>query len=311
MNDQLVLDLFRFQAEENPVYHQYLKHLGQNPLKINTLDEIPFLPIEFFRTHRVVTGTGTDQLIFESSGTTGSQTSRHYVLNENLYHNSLETGFRLLVGNPTDFCILALLPSYLERSNSSLVYMVDRLMKISGDPDNGFFLDDLEALAHQIRKVESTGRRILLIGVSFALIDLAEQFPMKLENTTIIETGGMKGRREELTRKQLHQILTEAFTVPAIGSEYGMTELLSQAWSGGHGLFRTPPTMKVLIRDPYNPFRQMPTGKTGGIDIIDLANRNSCSFIQTQDLGRAHPDGTFEVLGRFDSSAVRGCNLLY
>jgi hypothetical protein len=189
--------------------------------------------------------------------------------------------------------------------------MVDRLMKISGDPDSGFYMHDLESLAIKLSRLEAAGRRSLLIGVSYALLDLAEQHPMALKNTTIIETGGMKGRREELTRKQLHEILTEAFSLPVIWSEYGMTELLSQAWSTGHGLFRTPPGMQVLIRDPYDPFRRMPPDKTGGIDVIDTANRHSCSFIQTQDLGRVHPDGTFEVLGRFDGSEVRGCNLLY
>ncbi|MFO7618009.1 MAG: acyltransferase [Bacteroidales bacterium] len=305
------LSLFRSQAAENPVYRQYLENLDCNPLGVSSLEEIPFLPVEFFRTHRVVSGPGREQLVFESSGTTGVQTSSHYVLDESLYLQSLEEGFRLLVGDPADFCILALLPSYLERSNSSLVYMIDRLMKIGGNPDSGFFMHDLDELAGRLAQLEAVGRRSLLVGVSFALIDLAEQHPIPLKNSIIVETGGMKGRREELTRKQLHEILTGAFSVPVIWSEYGMTELLSQAWSAGHGIFRTPPQMRVLIRDPYDPFRRMPAGKTGGIDVIDLANRHSCSFIQTQDLGRAHPDGTFEVLGRFDGSDIRGCNLLY
>ncbi len=304
------METFRFQAAGNPVYRRYLELLGVDPESVTTPDDIPFLPVEFFRSYRVVTGTGEDVRVFESSGTTGAATSRHHLTDESPYLESLGAGFRHFFGEPSDYCILALLPSYLERGNSSLVFMMDQLIRQSGHPLSGFYLDNRESLAQNILLLEAAGRKTMLVGVSFALLDLAEQFPMPLKNTLIIETGGMKGRREELTREELHGILKAAFSVESIGSEYGMTELLSQAWSTGEGIYRTPPWMRVSIRDPYDPFRRMPAGKSGGIDVIDLANRNSCSFIQTQDLGRLHADGSFEVLGRFDNSELRGCNLL-
>lgn len=307
---RLALEIFRYQAAGNPVYGKYLGLLGCDPGSVTEVNQIPFLPVEFFKSHRIVAGPGREARVFESSGTTGSQTSRHYILEEEIYCRSLEEGFRLLVGDPSGFCFLALLPSYLERQNSSLVFMMDRLIRLSGRPESGFYLDNLAGLVQTLQTLEQSGRKTMLVGVSFALLDLAEKHPMKLSHTLIAETGGMKGRREELTREELHEILINAFGVESVWSEYGMTELLSQAWSAGNGLYRTPPWMKVLIRDPYDPFHRMADGKTGGIDIIDLANRNSCSFIQTQDLGRRHPDGAFEVLGRFDNSELRGCNLL-
>jgi phenylacetate-coenzyme A ligase PaaK-like adenylate-forming protein len=308
---RLALETFRHQAAGNPVYGQYLGLLGCDPGSITDPDKIPFLPVEFFKTRRIVTGADRESMVFESSGTTGSRTSRHYILDEGIYLRSLEEGFRLLVGNPADFCILALLPSYLERQNSSLVFMMDRLIRLSGQPESGFYLDNLDRLVGTLQTLEQSGRKTLLVGVSFALLDLAEKHPMKLRHTILAETGGMKGRREEITREELHEILTNAFGVETVWSEYGMTELLSQAWSAGKGLYRTPPWMQVIIRDPYDPFKRLEDGKTGGIDIIDLANRCSCSFIQTQDLGRRHPDGTFEVVGRFDNSELRGCNMLF
>ena len=307
---QSALDTFHRQATENPVYRQYLELLGCNPSSVSVIADIPFMPIGFFKSHRVVTGPGAETRIFESSGTTGDQTSKHYILNDRIYIDSLESGFRHFFGEPSDYCFLALLPSYLERQNSSLVFMMDHLIHQSSHPLSGFYLNNRSELAEKLEYLEKTGQKTMLIGVTFALLDLAEQFPMRLKNTVVVETGGMKGRREEPTREELHDILKTAFSLESVGSEYGMTELLSQAWSTGKGIYRTPPWMKILIRDPYDPFRRIPDGKSGGIDVIDLANQNSCSFIQTQDLGRLHPDGGFEVLGRFDHSELRGCNLM-
>lgn len=304
------LETFRYQAAENPVYHQYLELLGCDPDGFAAIDDIPFMPIGFFKNHRVVTGPGNETRIFESSGTTGAQTSKHYILNDEIYIDSLESGFRQFFGEPSDYCFLALLPSYLERQNSSLVFMLYHLIRRSHHPLSGFYLNNRKELAKNLEFLDKSGQKTMLIGITFALLDLAEQFPMPLKNTIVVETGGMKGRREELTRKELHEILKTAFRLESVCSEYGMTELLSQAWSTGKGIYHTPPWMKILIRDPYDPFRRMPHGKTGGIDIIDLANQFSCSFIQTQDLGRNHEDGSFEVLGRFDNSELRGCNLL-
>jgi phenylacetate-coenzyme A ligase PaaK-like adenylate-forming protein len=308
--DRSAMETFRHQAVENPVYRRYLELVGCHPESIPTPDRIPFMPIEFFKSHRVVTGPGIETRIFGSSGTTGLQPSRHHILDEGIYIESIESGFRLFFGEPSDFCFLALLPSYLERQDSSLVYMMDHLIRESRHPMSGFYLDNMAGLADKLLTLESSGQKTILIGVTFALLQLAADFPMVLRNTTVMETGGMKGRREELTREELHGILKEAFQVETVGSEYGMTELLSQAWSTADGIYRTPPWMKVLIRDPYDPFRYLPDGKSGGIDVIDLANRYSCSFIQTQDLGRRHPGGSFEVLGRFDNSELRGCNLM-
>jgi phenylacetate-coenzyme A ligase PaaK-like adenylate-forming protein len=302
--------MFNLQSSHNPIYKRYLELLNCNPSDIASIDQVPFLPIEFFKSHRIVTGPGTETRVFESSGTTGAQTSKHFLLSDEIYIESLLSGFRLFFGEPTDYCFLALLPSYLERGNSSLVFMMDRLIAMSQHPMSGFYLNNIDELVDHLASLEKTNQKTILIGVTFALLDLAEKHPIPLKNTMVIETGGMKGRREEITRQELHKILKKAFCLQSIGSEYGMTELLSQAWSTGDGIFRTPPWMKILIRDPYDPFRRMPVGKTGGIDVIDLANRFSCSFIQTQDLGRLNPDGTFEVLGRFDNSDLRGCNLL-
>ncbi|MFH0761401.1 MAG: acyl transferase [Bacteroidota bacterium] len=303
------INTFRYQASGNPIYTEYLCLIGCNPDDLNSIDSIPFLPIEFFKTHRVVTGAGTETRIFKSSGTTGNPVSSHYILDEQVYIESFTRCFRLFFGDPSSYCLLAQLPSYLERQDSSLVFMADHLIRLTGHPLSGFYLDNLDELAENLRRLEKSGQKTILMGVSFALLDFADQFPMHLTSTRIIETGGMKGRRQEITRDELHEILQKAFRVNTIGSEYGMTELLSQAWSTGSGLFRTPPWMRIVIRDPYDPLRNLPAGKTGGINIIDLANYRSCSFIQTQDLGRLHDDGSFEVLGRMDNSDVRGCNL--
>jgi hypothetical protein len=305
------LEVFRFQAGAVKVYREYLSALGIDTEQVKEVEEIPFLPIEFFRTHRVIADGMEAEEIFESSGTTEGNTSRHYVANVSLYRESLLRGFYARYGSPEDLCILALLPSYLERSGSSLVYMMDHLIRWSKHPDSGFYLDDLAALAGLLGKRNEDGHPTLLLGVSFALLDLAKAHPIPLgENITVMETGGMKGRRKELVRGELHEILCGAFGKKEIHSEYGMTELLSQAYSDGDGIFFCPPWMRVLIRDPNDPLSPAAEGQAGGLNIIDLANRNSCSFIATSDLGRTHPDGSFEVTGRFDHSDTRGCNLL-
>jgi len=329
------LKVFHFQAEHNPVYREYMSNLNIDTGMIREVEAIPFLPVEFFRTHRVNCEGLEEEVVFESSGTTGPSASRHYVANASLYRRSFTEGFRLFYGQPENYCILALLPSYMERSGSSLVWMMDHLIRQSGHPDSGFYLDQLDALAGILRKRNADGHPTLLLGVSFALLDLAEQYPIQLgEHITVMETGGMKGRRKEPVRSELHDLLIGAFGVGSIHSEYGMTELLSQAYSQGGGLFKTPPWMKVLIRDPNDPLTTLkpaekgarpvfhtdsPEGsgiepKTGsakgGLNIIDLANLNSCAFIATGDLGTLYEDGSFEVTGRFDHADVRGCNLM-
>jgi len=306
----LALELFALHAARNPVYKEYIAALGIRPEQVDAAERIPFLPIGFFRNHRVLLEGLQAPLQFTSSGTTGSITSTHHVPWPALYERSFSTGFGAEYGRPSRWRILALLPAYLERPGSSLVYMVQRLIEQSGDAKSGTFLHNLGALAALLRESEAEGVQTLLFGVPFALLDLAEQHPMPLQHTVIVETGGMKGRRPEMVREQLHAILKEAFAVPAVHSEYGMTELLSQAWSQGNGIYRCPPWMKVLARDVNDPFSRVEPGRTGGLDVIDLCNIASCPFISTQDLGRVHADGSFEVLGRFDNSDLRGCNLL-
>jgi phenylacetate-coenzyme A ligase PaaK-like adenylate-forming protein len=308
--DHLALEAFQYQFEHIEVYQSYCRFRGIDPAKIHSADQVPFLPVEFFKNHRIIPTRLGSQLIFTSSGTTGTINSRHYVASRDVYHASLLKGFQHFYGNPSQYCFLALLPSYLERKESSLVYMVKRLMNLGGHTDNGFYLNNLEELAEKLTVLEQQGQKTMLIGVSFALLDLAEKFPLPLKNTIIMETGGMKGRRKEITRAELHSILATAFDVQKIHSEYGMTELLSQGYSAGEGLYSSPPWMKILTRDIYDPFRFVETGKAGGINIIDLANIYSCSFIETKDIGILHPDGIFEISGRFDYSDTRGCNLL-
>ncbi len=308
----LALETFRYQYRHNAVYREFCSYLGKDDAGVRQLKDIPFLPIAFFKSKEVVCGHPEKSLLFTSSGTTGSTPSRHYVADPALYERSYLRAFELFYGPVSDYCILALLPSYLERQGSSLVYMVNDLIKRSGRPESGFYLNDYNALREQLLRLEARGRKVLLIGVSFALLDFAEQYPMSLTNTLIMETGGMKGRRRELVREELHALLCKGLGlgVGAIHSEYGMTELLSQAYSRGGGMFRTPPWMQVLIRDPEDPLAYLPYGKTGGINVVDLANVYSCSFIATQDLGKMHDDHRFEVLGRFDDSDIRGCNLM-
>ncbi len=307
---ELTLKVFRFQYHHNPVYRQFADGLGVHPDKVKAVRDIPFLPIEFFKTHHVVCGRFTPEAVFESSGTTGANTSRHFVKSLVLYEKSLLTGFRMFFGTPEDFVFLALLPSYLERTGSSLVHMADRLIRLSGHTESGFYLYDYERLAKTLQALKKQKKKVILLGVTYALLDLAEQYPMDFPELIVMETGGMKGKRREMVREELHGILQKAFGVEAIFSEYGMTELLSQAYSKGQGLFSTPPWMKVLIRDVNDPLSYVPAGKSGGINIIDLANLYSCSFLATQDLGKYHSDGRFEVLGRFDNSDIRGCNLM-
>lgn len=306
--------VFRYQAAQSPVYQQYLKTLGTAVESIHYVHQIPFLPIELFKSHQLITGTDPIQETFTSSGTTGTQQSRHFVTDLSLYEESYRQAFQLFYGNISDYCILALLPSYLEREGSSLIYMTEDLIKRSKNPDSGFYLHNHEELLHTLEQLEQKKQKTILLGVTYSLLDLAELYTAQnrkpLQHTLIMETGGMKGKRKEMIREELHQVLCNAFGVSSIHSEYGMTELLSQAYSKGEGKFACPPWMRMLIRDTNDPFTFLPNNKTGGINVIDLANINSCSFIATQDLGKNFNDGTFEVLGRFDASDVRGCNLL-
>ena len=304
----LMRDLFLLHAEKNPVYRQFLSALRIDPHGITA--QVPALPITLFRNHRVLLEGLEPALTFTSSGTTGSITSSHFVPWPDVYERSFLSSFGSNYGDPREWRILALLPAYLERSGSSLVYMAEKLIALSADPLSGTYLYKYEELAEVLARSEKEGKKTLLLGVTFALLDLAEKFPQKLRNTIVMETGGMKGRRKEMVRAEVHAKLKEAFRIDRIHSEYGMTELLSQAWSQGEGIYRCPPWMQVRIRDVNDPLSTMPDGRTGGIDVIDLANIASCPFIATQDLGRRFPDGSFEVLGRFDHSDVRGCNLM-
>jgi len=308
--NDIALKIFNYQAGNNPVYKEYLFHLGTNISSVNKLEEIPFLPIEFFKTHKVITGTSEIENTFFSSGTTGMTRSNHFITDISIYERSFLKAFKNVYGDLSDYCILALLPTYLENESSSLVYMANSFIKNSEHPDSGFYLNNLDQLAAKLESLEKYNTKILLIGVSYALLDLAENYKLDLSNTIIMETGGMKGQRKELTKKELHEYLSTKFGVKSIHSEYGMTELLSQAYSSGQGKFKTPPWMKILIRDTYDPFSYLQKGRSGGINVIDLANINSCSFIETKDLGKINQDDSFEVLGRFDYSDIRGCNLL-
>ena len=304
------LAAFRYQFENNTIYRSFCDLLYKHPSEVTHSREIPFLPIQFFKSHTILTEGKTAAITFSSSGTTGSTTSKHYVADLGLYEDSFRHAFAKAYGDPKQYTILALLPSYLERSGSSLIYMVDDLIKSSGHPDSGFYLNNHQELAEKLVKLDAEGQKTLLIGVSFAMLDLIEAYSLQLTNTTIMETGGMKGRRKELIRDELHEQLCKGFGVKKIHSEYGMTELLSQAYSKGNGIFTTPPWMKVYTRDTEDALTLHDTPKSGGLNIIDLANKFSCPFIATQDLGRVYMDGSFTVLGRFDNSDIRGCNLM-
>lgn len=310
--EESALGLFRFQASACGPYRDYLRLAGVDPASVDRVADIPFLPIELFKTHRVYSARREPEKVFTSSSTTGTTPSRHYVADLSLYERAFTAAFRRFYGSPEDTAIFALLPGYLEREGSSLIYMADRLIGLGRaahgwQPYGGFYLDDLPRL---LRDMEACPGPKILLGVSYALWDMAERFPVALRDTVVMETGGMKGQREELPREAFHRLLCDAFGVQAIHSEYGMAELMSQAYSRGGGLFETPPWMRVVIRDLHDPFLRLASGQTGGVNIIDLANLWSCSFIQTRDLGVVYPSGAFRVLGRIDGSEIRGCNLL-
>ncbi len=305
------LAVFRFQAKYNLIYKRYLEALRRDPDMIMDYHDIPFMPVSFFRDHDIYCAQCTPDIKFLSSGTTGMLRSHHSVADLKLYEESFTRGFSLFYGDPSQYAFIALLPSYADREGSSLVYMVKGLMRLSGNNLGGFFLDNTDALFDAITKARDNGLKVMLIGVTFALLDLAEKHPHDLNDVIIMETGGMKGRRKEIIREELHEILCQAFNIESVHSEYGMTELLSQAYSSGKGLFYTPPWMKILIRDSHDPlYHTTDVNCNGGISIIDLANVWSCSFLSTSDLGRLTESGAFEILGRFDNSDLRGCNLL-
>lgn len=308
--EKISLEVFRHQYHHVALYRKFCDLLKISPQTVTQPFQIPFLPIEFFKSHPIIAEGEKPQITFTSSGTTGAVTSKHLVSDLNWYEKSFNLAFESFYGKIQDLVILALLPSYLEREGSSLVYMVNHLIQKSGHPESGFYLDDLEKLKITLETLEKKGKKVLLIGVSFALLDLVEAHTFNLKNTVIMETGGMKGRRREMIREELHQILKKGFGVDHIHSEYGMTELLSQAYSAGDGIFTCPPWMKMYIRDPEDALTYLPPHKTGGINLIDLANFNSCSFIATQDLGKDLGNGKTEILGRFDNSDIRGCNLM-
>ena len=308
--EDLALKIFKHQFQNNRVYRSFCDLLYKHPSEVKTIQDIPFLPIQFFKSRQVLTSKDDIQATFTSSGTTGKETSIHHVTDLGIYKKSFTMGFEQFYGKIEDYVVLGLLPSYLERQGSSLIYMVDSMIKTSKHPESGFYLNNLSELKETLTTLDAEGKKILLIGVSFALLGLIETYPFNLKNTIVMETGGMKGRRKELIRHELHHQLKKGFGVTKIHSEYGMTELLSQAYSKGDGVFNCPPWMKILTRDTEDALTIQASGKTGGINIIDLANVNSCAFIATQDLGKTYENGTFEVIGRFDNSDIRGCNLM-
>ncbi|MEB3800314.1 acyl transferase [Flavobacterium columnare] len=308
--EKLTLKIFRFQYNHNLVYQRFCSLLKKDVTNVKRIQDIPFLPVQFFKSNDVLSSTDPIQKIFTSSGTTGMTTSKHCVTDLSFYEESYRQAFKQFYGNVEDYVVLALLPSYLEREGSSLIYMVDDLIRLSNTPESGFYLNNYDELIEKLITLDNERHNILLIGVTYALLDLVEKQKFNLKNTIIMETGGMKGRRKEMIREELHTILCKGFGVPVIHSEYGMTELLSQAYSLGNGVFECPAWMKIIIRDSEDALTLLPDGKVGGVNIIDLANINSCSFIATQDLGKILDNNSFEILGRFDNSDIRGCNLM-
>ncbi len=309
--NQMALSIYHFQKEHNKVYREFLKASHHFDIPIHHYSEIICLPIEFFRTQKVIVEQQSPQMVFESSGTTGQNVSRHFVVDVELYRQSFLRGFAQFYGNPSDWTFLTLLPSYRGRPNSSLIFMMKGLMEVSESPYNGFFLDEVEKLSERVEKAKTWREgKVLLMGVSHALWDLAEKFPQNLQGVKVMETGGMKGRRKEITRSQLHKILSHSFEMEKIHSEYGMTEMLSQAYSQGEGIFKTPPWLKILLTEADDPFSLTKPGRSGLINIVDLANYYSCSFIATRDLGRSVGIEQFEVIGRHDLAESRGCNLM-
>jgi phenylacetate-coenzyme A ligase PaaK-like adenylate-forming protein len=305
------LQVFEYQYTNNNLYREFCRHLKKDPKNVLSIREIPFLPISFFKTHKISCFENeTHDICFTSSGTTGTQNSAHWVKKLALYETSFIKGFEHFYGSVTDYTFLALLPSYLERTGSSLIYMMEHLIKQNNQKHNGFYLNEYNKLFTHLTSLESKKQKTILVGVTYALIDFATQNKTPLEHCVIMETGGMKGKRKEIIRKEVHALLSSSFNQKNIHSEYGMTELLSQAYSKGDGLFKCPPWMDILIRDPEDPLSLLENNKTGGINVIDLANLYSCAFIATQDLGKKHTDQSFEILGRFDQADVRGCNLM-
>jgi phenylacetate-coenzyme A ligase PaaK-like adenylate-forming protein len=308
--DDICLELFRYQIQNNQLYADFVQLLGIRHKDITIPQQIPFLPISFFKTKNVKSENWQEETVFKSSGTTGMSQSLHFVRDKNFYLKNCEQGFSKFYGNPSDYAVLALLPSYLERDGSSLILMAEYFISLSKYPQSGFFLYDMEQLKKRLMECMAQHIPVLLLGVSFALLDFAEYCSMPLNNVIVMETGGMKGRRKELLREELHTILKEAFKIDMIHSEYGMTELMSQAYSKGNGIFYTSDTLRVFIRDSSDPLCILPAGKSGAVSLVDLANIDTCAFIATDDIGKVHNDGSFEILGRFDASDIRGCNLL-
>ncbi|MFA6944481.1 MAG: acyl transferase [Pedobacter sp.] len=308
--ERLSLEIFNYQVQNCEIYARFTANLGINTSQVKDLNEIPFLPIEFFKSQKIICGQAEADEVFSSSGTTGMTHSKHFVRDIAIYTESYRKAFQLFYGDISKYAVLALLPSYLEREGSSLIYMINDLIGLSKHPESGYFLDDHQLLHKTLDELNKSKTPTILIGVTYALLDFVENHSVEFPELIVMETGGMKGKRREILRTELHEILCAGFGVPMIHSEYGMTELLSQAYSKGSGIFRTPPWMKVMVRDTNDPLSLLGAEQNGGLNIIDLANIHSCSFIATQDLGRQFQDGSFEVLGRFDHSDIRGCNLL-
>lgn len=308
--EETCLEVFKHQAENCKVYKAYMSHLRLQPEAIKSSKDIPFLPIGFFKTHEVLSSTAPVEITFSSSGTTGMSQSKHLVTDLSVYDQSFNLAFQQFYGPIENTCFLALLPSYLEREGSSLIYMVDALIRDSKHPDSGYFLHNHEELHQKLTQLQASKQKTILIGVTYALLDFIEKYQIDFPELVVMETGGMKGKRKEMVREELHQLLQDGFGVADIHSEYGMTELLGQAYSNGKGVFNCPPWMKIYLRDTNDPLSLISNKSSGGINVIDLSNVNSCAFIATQDLGRVFPDGSFEVLGRFDNADIRGCNLL-
>lgn len=308
--ERLALHIFRLQAVTVPCYREYCAHIGVNVTKVTHVLDIPYLPIQFFKTHSIYNPKETPELVFSSSRTTGQIPSLHKVVDSRFYEKSIFKGFNHFYGSVDGYCVLALLPSYLEREGSSLVHMAGQFINASRFKESGFYLKDYDRLVVTLSDLERRRIPTLLLGVSFALLELAQNYPIKLNHTLVMETGGMKGRRKEMIREELHDVLKNAFKVEKIHSEYGMTEMLSQAYAQNPNQYHTPPWMKIYIRDSEDPLSLVSEGKTGGINVVDLANLHSCSFIATQDLGKVNADGSIQILGRFDHAEVRGCNLM-
>lgn len=308
--NELALELFHYQISENPIYKEFSEYIKVDKNKVLSINQIPFLPVQFFKSHRIATRKNSSDYCFTSSATTGLTQARHFINDLSLYEDSFNYCFRNFFGNPSDYCIIGLLPSYLERKGSSLIYMVENLISQSKNEHSGYYLYNHDELTEKLNILKNIGQKTILFGVTFALTDYAKNNKIDFENLTIIETGGMKGRQKEITREELHEILKSSFKSSKIVSEYGMTELLSQAYTNKNGRFEFPHHARVLIRELNDPLSLQEFGYQGGVNIIDLANIESCAFIATQDIGKLYKDNSFEILGRFDNADVRGCSLL-